>query len=170
MAPPKDSINFEDGYSFAIIRSARGVQALASAEQSGHLSVTRITPEHARSSNRMMGKEKRLRAFRVIETRKRQGHPVPYYGMPTPKIHGKHLLATEMNMLSHLFCFVSNSGIAGAWKKAILWLTFSPIGYHLLRLNFLRRRLRDYRRDFKAKLRRDFFGKSDVLPEGEKRE
>ena len=164
MAPPTDAVNFEDGYSFAIARSQRGVQAIRDAEVAGHLGVTRITPEHARSSNRMMGKEKRLRAFRVLETRRRQGHPVPFYGMPTPKIHGKHLIATEMNMLSHLFCFISTSGFSGAMKRGILAFTFSKAGYHLLRLNFLRRRFRDYRRDAKARLRRKFLGKSDVLP------
>ncbi len=157
MANPSDDVKLEEGYSFALARTGRGVQALERSESVGDLLLVRITKEHARSSNRMMGKEKRLRAFRVLESRRRQGFPVPGYGMPTPRIHGKHLLATELNMLSHLFCFVD-------WgKRAILRFSFSPLGYNLLRLNFYRRRFREFRRDVVSKARRKFFGKENVV-------
>ena len=62
-------------------------------------------------------------------------------------------------MLSHLLCFVSYG------KRAILWLSFSPVGYWLLKMNFRRRQLRDYRRDTKAKLRRKVLGKGNVVTE-----
>lgn len=160
MAPPDETVDFLEGYSFALARTKKGAALLESAEESGHLSLREITPEHARSSNRMMGEEKRNRAFRIIESRRRQGLAIPEYGMPIPKVTGKELVKTEINMLSHLFCFVDKG------RKAVLKVTFSPVGYHLLRANYYRREFRVWRRDMKFKLKQRKEAKRDLAPTG----
>ncbi len=148
MAPPDDRINFLEGYSFALGRTDAGLSALRQGEGTESLKLVEITAEHARSSNRMMGVEKRNRAFRVIETRRRQGHAIPDYGLVLPKVRKRELLKTEINMLSHLFCFFTPG------RKTLLQFTFSAVGYQLLRLNFFKRRFREWRRDTSAQLRR----------------
>lgn len=149
MAPPSDEIDFLEGYSFALARTATGVKFLEEAQAAGGLKLVPITKEHARTSNRMMGVEKRNRAFRVIETRRRQGHAVPDYGVPVPKVTGKHLIPTELNMLSHLFCFFPFG------RSFLLKLSLSPIGYWVLRVNFWKREFRNWRRDRRAKKLRE---------------
>lgn len=63
---PPEGVNFYDGYSFVLARTHRGQQALQDASAAGHLGLREISPEMARTSNVMMGEEKRGRAFRVI--------------------------------------------------------------------------------------------------------
>lgn len=141
MAPPDDSVDFTEGWSFVLARTPRAIAMLKDSEGHGGVVLKEITADHARSSNRMMGEEKRNRAFRIIETRRRQGHGVPDYGVPIPRVTGKELMKTELNMISHFFCFVD-------WgKKTVLRITFSPIGYYALWGNYLRRQLRIWRRD-----------------------
>lgn len=152
MAPPADGIDFRDGYSFALARNSNAVALLETAAENKALRLVEISSQHARTSNRMMGEEKRNRAFRVIETRRRQGFAIPDYGMPTPTIDADKIFATEANMLSHIFCFM------GWGKKFVLRLTFSPLGYNLLRLNYWRRELRNWRRDRKARKLQKKFG------------
>ncbi len=147
MAPPDKSINFYDGYSFVLARTERGMAALTKAEQDVRL-IT-LNPDHARSSNVMMGHEKRGRAFRIIETRRRQGLPVPDYGMPTPKNNGKEFVLTEINIFTHIFCFLDWPIVKGL----ILKVSLSKIGYYSLWLNNLRRTFRTWRRDTKYKLK-----------------
>lgn len=149
MAPPDDSIDFHQGYSFVLARTDRGVAALENAKETEDIKLVSITPEHARSSNLMMGHEKRGRAFRIIETRRRQGLPVPEYGVAIPKASGKELILTEINIFTHILCFVD-------WKKtklAILKLWLSPLGYVALRLNYIKRQFRNWRRDTLYKIR-----------------
>lgn len=148
MAPPDDTVDFTDGWSFVLARTQNAIRFLKDSAAHGGVVLREITPEHARSSNRMMGEEKRNRAFRVIETRRRQGEAIPEYGMPIPRVVGKELVKTELNMLSHFFCFV------GWGKKTILRVTFSPVGYYLLWANYLRRQLRIRRRDRKFRKQR----------------
>lgn len=158
MSPPDDTINFTDGYSFALARTKRGETALRNAEQVKAITLIRLTPAHARSSNTMMGREKRLRAFRVIETARRLGRPIPNYGFTSPQPTGWHSVLTEMNMFSHFFCFVS-------WgRRTILRLALSPLGYSLLWLNFQKRTLRNWLRDAKFAAKRRATGKSGVIP------
>lgn len=149
MAPPNESVDFYDGYSFVLGRTDRGLAALKKEHERGSLISIPLTPEHARSSNVMMGHEKRGRAFRIIETRRRQGLPVPEYELKIPKASGKEFILTEINIFTHIFCFMNCDKI----KIAILKLSLSPIGYAALRLNNLRRNFRTWRRDFKYKLK-----------------
>jgi coenzyme F420 hydrogenase subunit beta len=149
MAPPNESVNFYDGYSFVLGRTDRGLAALKKEHERGSLISIPLTPEHARSSNVMMGHEKRGRAFRIIETRRRQGLPVPEYELKIPKASGKEFVLTEINIFTHIFCFLNCDKI----KIAILKLSLSSIGYAALRLNNLRRNFRTWRRDFKYKLK-----------------
>ena len=151
MAPPDDSIDFYQGYSFVLARTDRGLGALDAASGHGGLKLVTLDPEHARSSNVMMGHEKRGRAFRVIETRRRQGLPVPDYSFKIPKASGKEFVLTEANIFTHIFCFVN-------WGKVtLLKISFSPIGYSLLWLNNQRRTFRTWRRDTIFRLKKRFF-------------
>jgi coenzyme F420 hydrogenase subunit beta len=136
MIPPDQSIDFRDGYSFALARTEVGQNYLKKAQEQGYLLTLPLDDAQARSSNRMMGVEKRLRAFRVMETRRRQGCAVPEYGFEAPRASGWEFIATEINMFTHMFCFLKRG------RKAILKLTFSPLGYGALWLNNKKRVLR----------------------------
>ena len=149
MAPPDDSIDFHQGYSFVLGRTDRGVAALENAKAKDDIKLISITTEHAKSSNVMMGHEKRGRAFRIIETRRRQGLPIPEYGIKIPKARGKEFILTEINIFTHIFCFLD-------WKYtklAILKLSLSPVGYYALWLNYIKRQFRNWRRDTLYKLK-----------------
>jgi len=148
MPPPDDSIDLFDGYSFTLARTPRGMQFLHEARTRGNVDWVQLSRAQAKRSNTMMGHEKRWRAFRIIETRKRQGKPIPVYGFEIPKASGKHFVLTEFNMLSHFFCFVS-------WgKQTVLRFIFSPPGYALLWLNSKKREFRNWRVTTWAKFRR----------------
>lgn len=136
-----DDVNFLEGYSFCLARTKSGVDFLKQAENFGSIFLKKIGVEQAKTSNTMMGEEKRWRAFRVIETRKRQGLPTPTYGFEIPTAKGLQLVLTEINMLSHIFCYLKYG------KKFLLKITFSPIGYWLLWLNHKKRAFRNWRRD-----------------------
>jgi len=150
MAPPDDSVNFEEGYSFVLGRTKKGVQALELADKREDLKLVSISREHAKSSNTMMGHEKRGRAFRIIETRRRQGLPVPDYGIKIPKADGKEFILTEANIFTHIFCFLNLPKL----KLLILKLFFSRFGYGLLWLNNKKRRFRNWRRDTFYKIKK----------------
>lgn len=157
MAPPSNEIKFNEGYSFVLSRTKTAEKFLRLAQKDGAISLTTLVPKAARKSNTMMGVEKRWRAFRVLETRRRQGFPTPNYGFKTPKLNGWHFIKTELNMLSHAFCFIKKG------KLAILRLTFSPLGYSLLWLNHKRRIFRDWRKNLKANVQRNVFGKKSII-------
>lgn len=141
MTPPSKDISFYDGYSFALVRTKAGVSAMQDAAESKAITLVPLSEKDARRCNTLMGEEKRWRAFRVIETRRRQGQAVPDYGFQIPGRSGKQFVLTELNMLSHIFCFLKRG------RGAALRLTFSPVGYWLLRLNRGKRRFRKWRRD-----------------------
>lgn len=149
MAAPTEEINFLDGYSFTLARTEKAKAFLEEAEAAGDLVLKPLEKEVARTSNTMMGEEKRWRAFRIIETRRRQGHPTPLYGFKIPSAKGLQFVLTELNMLSHIFCFLS------CGQKTVMKLVFSPLGYGLLWLNHQKRLFRNFRRDFFAKKRRE---------------
>ncbi|HMO19142.1 MAG TPA: Coenzyme F420 hydrogenase/dehydrogenase, beta subunit C-terminal domain [Oligoflexia bacterium] len=148
MAPPSDDINFKDGYSFVLSRTEAGKKYLEMGVGRGDLVLETLDRNHAKTSNTLMGVEKRWRAFRVIETRRRQGKPIPEYHFVIPKSSGKHFVLTELNILSHFFCFL------GQGRLAVLRFILSPAGYYLLRLNNLKREFRNWRRDTMASLKR----------------
>ncbi len=145
MAPPQEGIDFYDGYSFTLARTEAGVKFLDQAKTRGDIFVVPIREDQARRSNIMMAYEKRNRAFRVIETRRRQGLAIPDYDCKTPKVHGKHLIQTEIGILTHIFCFMERG------KKPLLKLAYSPVGYYLLKINYWKRQFRIWRRDTLAK-------------------
>lgn len=159
MAPPAKDIDFYDGYSFTLARTAAGKQALDRAVSRGALVALALEEKAARTSNTMMGEEKRWRAFRVIETQSRQGKPVPTYGFETPRASGKQLFLTECNMLSHVFCFLPK------YRLSVLRFAFSRWGYLLLWCNHKKRRLREWRRNLRASIRRAIRGKDDIISE-----
>ena len=148
MPKPADDINFYEGYSFALARTEKAKKLLEETQTSGDIELVPLSKEQARKSNTMMGEEKRWRAFRIIETHKRQGKSIPNYDFETPRPSGKQLLLTEANIFSHIFCFFKHG------RELILRLTFSPLGYALLWLNNKKRRFRTWRADFRAWLSR----------------
>jgi coenzyme F420 hydrogenase subunit beta len=148
MAPPADHIDFREGYSFCLIRTNRGKEAFRQAMTSGNLKVFPLERQIARTSNTMMGEEKRWRAFRIIETLRRQGRAIPSYGFELPPLRGKHFVLTEINIFTHIFSFIRKG------RGTILAFTFSPLGWLLLRLNHERRCFRNWRRDTLAKYKR----------------
>ena len=148
MPSPSEDIDFYQGYTFAFARTKNGKQVLSEADNAGDIHLVGITREIAKTANVLMGHEKRNRAFRLIETRRRQGYAVPFYNFKIPKASGKEFILTEINMLSHIFCFVKPG------RRLMMKLLFSPFGYFLLRLNNVRRKLRDWRRDKAAKTKR----------------
>lgn len=147
MAPPQEGIDFYQGYSFTLARTERGVVALKNAENRQDIFVVPIREDQARRSNIMMAYEKRNRAFRVIETRRRQGLAIPDYDFKIPKVLGKHLIQTEIGILTHIFCFMKTG------KIPILKYTFSSFGYYLLKLNYIKRQIRIWLRDTLARYR-----------------
>jgi coenzyme F420 hydrogenase subunit beta len=156
MSPPDDSVDFYKGWSFALVRSARAKAVCDELRAQQKLVVKDVTRKEALACNRMMATEKRYRAFRIIETHRRQGKPVPAYGefgtqMPTQR--GKQFLKTEINMLTHAPCFMPR------YRAAILKFFLSDGGYYLLWLNHKRRTLRFWWRDLKALIRRKLFGR-----------
>lgn len=153
MAPPEDDVNFLQGWSFALIRSARALKYYDDAVASGSLTSREITRREALKCNTMMSHEKRWRAFRIIETHRRQGKPIPAYHFYAPKHRPKHFLKTEIHMLTHIFCFVPSL------RSFVLRTMLSPFGYGLLWVNHKRRLVRDFLRDTKAKLARTFWGR-----------
>lgn len=153
MAPPEDSVNFYDGWSFALIRSSYAQSICRRMVDEGKLKVAGVTRREALACNSLMSGEKRWRAFRVIETRRRQGKPIPAYGFETPRHSPTHFVKTELHMWSHLFCFLPR------WRGAVLRFILSPVGYRLLWLNYQRRQFRFWRRDSLAQLRRRWFGR-----------
>jgi hypothetical protein len=103
-----------------------------------------------------MAGEKRWRAFRTIETHRRQGKPVPVYGDPHqafPQHSGTQFIKTELHMMSHIFCFLPQ------FRAAVLRFFLGNGGYWLLWINSKRRAFRFWRRDTLAAIKRSLFGR-----------
>ena len=150
MAPPASDVNFKDGYSFVMGRSDRGVAALRGSEQSGAIKLRLLNPVVARECNLETALEKRYRAFRVIETRRRQGHAVPEYHHEIPKMSGLRAVRVEINMFTHILCYLPKL------RGYMLRLIFSPVGYWMMWTNHQRRVVKFRLRDEFMKLRRKF--------------
>lgn len=157
MAPPDESVDFYKGWSFALVRSERGRMVCQAAKEAGKLVIKPVTRKEALACNSLMATEKRWRAFRVMETQKRQGKPIPAYGpfdFTLPHQSGTQFVKTELHMLSHIFCYLPKA------RSRVLKLMLSSVGYTLLWLNSFRRGFRFFRRDFFAALRRRIFGRT----------
>jgi coenzyme F420 hydrogenase subunit beta len=146
MSPPEPSVDFYKGWSFAIIRSKKAHALIDSLQERERLRVVDLTELETRASNRMMATEKKWRAFRVIETLRRQGRPVPEYGFSIPRHPSGEFFKTEVHMLTHVFCYLPQL------RASVLRFMLSSWGYWLLRANSWRRGFRNWRRDFKTRL------------------
>lgn len=156
MAPPHDGIDFYKGWSFGLVRTPRGQAAIDSAVANREIINEPVTRREALACNRMMSTEKRWRAFRVIETLRRQGKPIPAYGphgFRFPRQSGKQFVKTEIHMFTHMFCHLPRL------RGYVLKLTLSNFGYILLWVNSQRRSLRFVMRDSWARARRIMFGR-----------
>jgi len=154
MAPPEDEVNFYDGWSFGLIRTERGRRIYDRLVEESKLKSVEVTRGEALACNKLMAGEKRWRAYRVIETLRRQGNPIPEYSMETPNHSLGHFIKTEIHMLTHLFCFLPR------YRSSALRFILSNKGYSLLWLNHKRRAFRFWRRDTKALIKRKLFGRS----------
>ena len=156
MAPPEDDVDFYKGWSFALLRTANGQQIFSELVQENKIAHKVLTEKEALSCNHHMASEKRWRAFRVIETHRRQGKSIPSYGTPNfrmPEHSGFQFVKTEGNMLTHALCFMPRL------RAPLLHFFLGNGGYSLLWLNNKRRRFKGWLRDSTAKLRRRIYGR-----------
>lgn len=156
MAPPADNVDFYKGWSFALVRTERGQKVIAELKEQEKIVYEPVTRKEALACNKMMSTEKRWRAFRIIETLRRQGKPIPAYGVHgyrLPDQSGKQFVKTEIHMLTHIFCYLPK------WRGRLLKFMLSNGGYFLLWLNNKRRGLRFLLRDSSALVRRKLFGR-----------
>lgn len=153
MAPPENDVNFYDGWSFGLVRTPKAQAICQDLERRQKLKIMRLTRQESLDCNTMMAHEKRWRAFRIIETLRRQGKPIPQYGIESPKHSLKHFIKTELHILSHLFCYLPRL------RAPVLRFILGSGGYYLLWVNFLRRQFRFWRRDKKAAISRKIFGR-----------
>lgn len=152
---PDSSVDWYKGWSFCLTRSERGREVYKSLIDAGKLHSVSVTAKEARSSNKLMATEKRWRAFRVIETLRRQGKPIPQYSAGLdefPKHTGLQFIETEAHMLTHIFCYIPK------YRARILKFMLGN-GYWLFYLNNLRRRFRVWFRDTKYNFKTKIFGR-----------
>ena len=157
MAPPDDGIDFKRGWSYVLTRNEKAKKIIQNMHESGSLVATSITDKEARKCNHHMASEKRWRAFRVIETHRRQGKAIPKYGSidtNAPALSAKHFVKTEINMLTHIGCFLPKL------RPYILSFALGEGGYWLLWLNNKRRRFKTWVRDSYALAKRRLFGRT----------
>lgn len=153
MAPPEDGVDFYKGWSFALVRKESVSRLCDDLISRNKITTVEVTRSEAIACNTLMSHEKRWRAFRVIETHRRQGKPIPEYRMPSPKHSFKHFVKTELHMLSHIFCFLPKL------RAKVLKFMLSQGGYRLLWINHKRRAFRFWRRDTMAYLKRKVMGR-----------
>jgi coenzyme F420 hydrogenase subunit beta len=156
MVPPEDDIDFYKGWSFGLIRSDRGAKAIAEMIDKGRILKRALTRQEALSCNEHMSTEKRTRAFRVIEAQRRLGKSIPSYGDPglvMPKLTWKQLLKVEVNIFTHIFCFIPS------FRRALLNFFLGDGGYALLWLNNKRRRLKYWMRKTVSTVKRKVYGR-----------
>lgn len=157
MSPPDDSIDFHKGWSFALVRNEFAQKICDEMEQNKSITTYKTTEKEALKCNTMMSSEKVWRAFRIIETQRRQGKAVPKYAdyeIKMPSLGIKQFLKTEINMFTHIFCFLPSG-----FRKPILKFFLSNGGYSLLWLNNKRREVRGFLKDFYSKYKRKLFGR-----------
>jgi hypothetical protein len=156
MAPPHEGVDFYKGWSFALVRTERAKQVCANLLTDGRAVIEPVTRKEALACNHMMSTEKRWRAFRVIETLRRQGRPVPAYGQHGfrfPRQSGKQFVKTELHMFTHIFCYLPKL------RPFVLRFFLGNGGYGLLWLNSKRRALRFFVRDSLFKIKSTLFGR-----------
>jgi coenzyme F420 hydrogenase subunit beta len=156
MSPPEPDIDFQKGWSFALVRSARAKAVCEQLIEHKKIVAKSVTRKEALACNSMMATEKRYRAFRIIETHRRQGKAVPAYGpfgTKMPEQSGWQFVKTEINMLTHAPCFLPNI------RAGILRFFLSSGGYYLLWLNNQRRTFRFWFRDTKQAIKNKLFGR-----------
>lgn len=155
MAPPDRSVDFYQGWSFALLRTPRGVAVYDSLHAANAIDSFEVTRREVQQSNKLMASEKRWRAFRMIETHRRQGKPIPRYGPALtefPRHRGLQFVKTELHILSHLFCFLPRV------RARVLRFMLAQ-GYWLFWLNHKRRSLRTFLRDVSTAARRKLRGR-----------
>ncbi len=156
MSPPEDDVDFNDGWSFGLARTEKGLKVINNLKEKQEIQYKVLTDKEAQSCNKMMVSEKKWRAFRMIETHKRQGKSIPSYGkygFKLPSHSGKQFIHTEQNMLSHIFVFLPK------FRAPLLKFFLGNGGYSLLWLNNKRRRFRNWFRDTVSKFKRKTFGR-----------
>lgn len=153
MAPPEDHVDFYQGWTFALARTQRGAMICRDLQHREKIKVVTLTESETLKCNTLMANEKRWRAFRVIETQRRQGKPIPDYGFEIPKASAEHAVKTELHMLSHIFCFLPRL------RGGVLRFMLGGGGYWLLWINHKRRAFRFWRRDTKAFIKRRLLGR-----------
>lgn len=156
MAPPQDDIDFKEGFSFALVRNKRASEIIKELVTQDKIGMRELTRKESLSCNRAMAEEKRWRAFRIIETQRRQGKAIPEYGkheFEVPTHSSLQFIRTEANILSHILCFIPR------YRAAVLKFILGNGGYFLLWLNNRRRQFRFWLRDTMALISRKVLGR-----------
>ncbi|MFN8391591.1 MAG: Coenzyme F420 hydrogenase/dehydrogenase, beta subunit C-terminal domain [Bdellovibrionota bacterium] len=163
MPQPREDVDFYQGYSYLMTRTERGEKLLhraASAPSLG-LELLKLSASATKTCCVAMGTEKRKRAFRLLDSRKRAGLPVPNYGFEIPKAHGKkklkHAIEAEVNLITHWFCFSTR------FRDSVLRFWISPVGFVILRANRMRRDFKEWYRNFSAERRRKRHSVNDIV-------
>lgn len=141
MPAPAKEVDFKKGWSMALLRTARGIEAFRAAEAAKLLESISLNRKQARVCNQHMAVEKKRRALRVLERYRKSGRSVPHYGtepQSLPTLKGMPLVQAELNLFTHIFCFLRKG------RSWILRFFLSNGGYQILWLNSLRKRLKHY--------------------------
>ncbi len=157
MSPPEDQVDFHDGWSFALVRQPALLEFVNELVAENRITSLSVTKKEALKCNKMMSTEKVWRSFRVIETRRRQGKSVPKYSdyeIKMPNLGFKQFLKTEINMFTHIFCFLPFKV-----RAVVLRFFLGNGGYSLLWLNSKRRKFRQWSQDKIAMIKRKVFGR-----------
>ncbi len=129
MKEPK-GFNFKDGYSFTLARTKIGLQYLEDKNLFNHLILKEITKEQAKTSNIVMGREKKIRALLSIKNKLKKAEPTPDYGLNlSASLSKKEQIKGTIKQITHIFCFIEKD------KSFLLKILFSKLGYLLLFIN-----------------------------------
>ncbi len=150
MPKPFDDIDFKDGYTYTLARTPQAQRFLKMAEEEGYIVSRALSREAAKTCNVSMAKEKRHRAFRLLDAKARLGQAAPNYHFSISKPKIKQRILTEVSLLGYILCYFPTCA------RYVFRFALSDLGYAGFWLNNKRRRFRTWRRDLTAKLQRGF--------------
>lgn len=128
------NINFNDGYSFVLVRSDIGNELINFAFENNAISIKELPKEIADKCNKKMLKSKKLRAWYFI---KKEGK-VDFgdYEKLIPNLSQEKLLKQRISNIFHILCFYPSI------RNFILKILLSNFGYIFLYINNLKRKFK----------------------------
>ena len=135
MPPPSPEINFKEGYTLVLARTARGEELMNKAENRGALVLLDLPSEKAKHSNIVMAQNKRQRAFAFMAIKEALRRRTPNYHIGRPRPSAGDMLKRIMKTVSYAPCWLPLG------RRHILRLILSRPGYCLFWVNHVRRAL-----------------------------